>query len=178
LAIRRWAAKELTKDTSVKVVWAVRKSNLNQTGVTGLLSVNGKLVDFEAIEGNDNKGEVRRYRVTLKSTDVVDSGLSPVGPSGDREDGADGSETRFWIDTKALVATITLARAGVRVAQGQCTVTWNSEPGAQYSVWGSTDLKAWKALKAGLDSGGATTTYRDALGSPTPAYKFYPVSQP
>jgi len=177
-AIRRWVAQELTKDTPVKIVWRVRKTNLNNTGVTGLLFINGKLVDSKAIEGNDGTNSVRRFPVTLKSTDIVDLALSPVGPSGDRADGQDGSETWFWVDARVVASSITISGASVNVTPNQCSFSWGSQAGMKYTVWASNDLKVWSAVKTGLDSGGATTTYADALASPQPAYKFYKVSQP
>jgi hypothetical protein len=102
--IRRWVAKALTKDTPATIIWQIKKTNLNGDGVTGLLFVNGKLVDFKSIAGNDGQGEIRRAKVTLKPNDIVDLALSPVAPNGNREDGADGSQTWFWVDTRPTTA--------------------------------------------------------------------------
>jgi hypothetical protein len=99
--VRRWAAKKLTNDTPVTIIWLVKKVNLNGTGVTGMIFVNGKLVDSKTIAGNDGKGEIRRARVTLKPTDIVDLALSPLGLEDDRADGSDGSQTWFWVDARA-----------------------------------------------------------------------------
>jgi hypothetical protein len=179
-AIRRWVAKELTKDTPATVIWRVRKTNLSTfgSGVTGLLFINGKHLDSKAIEALDGTNPARQVTVTLKSTDIVDLALSPVGPSGDRGDGSDGSETWFWVDTRPVTTKPTLSGTTVNVAQGQCTFSWSSQPGLKYSVWISSDLTNWSALKTGLDSGGATTSYVDALPSPVPGFRFYKVSQP
>jgi hypothetical protein len=172
--IRRWAATELPTNTPVTVIWQVRKTNLNNDGTTGLLFVNGKLVDSKALEGTDGIGEVRRYRVTLKNTDVVDLALSPVGANGRREDWSDASETWFWVDTRAVAAAITIS--GVTVAGSACTLKWNSQPGARYNVVVSSDLKSWNQLQT-VDSGGTETTFTDNLATPQPTPRFYRVSQ-
>ncbi len=175
-AIRRWKAAELTKDTPVTVIWSVRKANTSSDGTTGFLFINGKLVDSKALAGTDTTGEVRRYRTTLKSTDVVDLALAPVGLSGAREDWSDASETWFWVDTKAqATAPATMRTATVDAVQGKVTVTWSSVAGAKYSVQASLDLKTWSTIATGLPSGGETTSYTETLGSPRPAYRFYRV---
>ena len=65
-----------------------------------------------------------------------------------------------------------------QAAAGQFVLTWASETGLKYTVWASPDLKVWTVIKAGLDSGGASITYSDALGLAVPAFRFYKVSQP
>jgi Bacterial TSP3 repeat len=80
--IRRWVAKQLTQDTPVTIIWQVKKTNLNNDGVTGLLFVHGTLADQKGIAGDDGTGEIRRYKVTLKPNDIVDLALSPEAPDG------------------------------------------------------------------------------------------------
>ncbi len=102
---RRWVAKSLTKETPVTIIWQVKKSNVGcGGGVTGLLFINGNLVDSKSLAFNDGQGEIRRYKATLKANDIVDLALAPVGPDGDRADGCDGSQTWFWVDTRPTTA--------------------------------------------------------------------------
>jgi hypothetical protein len=117
--IRRWVAEEITQDTPATVIWLVKKANLNGTGVTGLLFINGKLADSKTIAGNDGTGEIRRHRVTLKPKDVIDLALTPEGLDGDRHDGADGSQTWFWVDTRPPGAdrpTLSLTRTATGIS--------------------------------------------------------------
>ena len=174
-AVRRWAAKELTKDTPVTIVWQVRKANTSNDGTTGLLFINGKLVDSKALAGTDNKGEVRRYKVTLKSTDVVDLALSPAGLNGAREDWSDASETWFWVDARPQSAAVAskLLSAVFDAAQGKVAIKWTSTAGAKYSVETSPDLKSWSKLTTGLSSEGEQTTFTETLASPRAAMRFY-----
>ena len=148
--IRRWVAKKLTKDTPVTIIWQVKKTNLNNTGVTGLLFINGKLVDFKSIEGTDAVGEVRRYKVTLKPNDIVDLALSPVGPSGDRADGSDGSQTWFWVDTRATTTAPTLSVQ--RTATG-LTLTFTGTLQAADAVKGTyTDMSSTSPVTVSFSS--------------------------
>jgi len=173
---RRWVASALTSNTPVTIIWQVRKANLNNDGVTGLLFINGKLADSKAIAGNDGTGEIRRYRAILKPNDIVDLALSPAGPSGDRFDYSDGSETWFWIDARPWPpADVRLSESSLDQAQGKFTFKWNSSPNVNYIVWFSTNLKDWTALPA-VQSGGTNTTFTHDLGSPPPAARFYRVS--
>ncbi|HEY5914174.1 MAG TPA: hypothetical protein VJA21_26600 [Verrucomicrobiae bacterium] len=174
--IRRWVASTLTSNTPITVIWKVRKTNLANGGVTGLVFINGALADSKAIAGTDGAGEMRRYRVVLKPNDIVDLALSPEGPTGDRFDYSDGSETWFWVDVRAWPpADISLSGSSVNLAQGKFTFKWNSAPNVNYVVWVSTNLKDWTALPV-VPSGGTETTFTETLGSPTPAVRFYRVS--
>lgn len=186
---RRWVASELAKATPVALIWTVKKENLANEGVTGVLFVNGKRVDSATIAGNDGKGQTRRFYVNLKPTDIVDLALSPEGVNADRNDWSDGSITLLWVDTKIPPnptqpdGTPFVPGGQIKVsgayayATGTFTLTWPSEAGAKYSVHVSTDLKTWTPLKTGLDSGGATTSYVEVL-MPQPAARFYKVSTP
>lgn len=174
--IRRWVAQELTADTPVTVIWQVRKANASDNGVTGLVFLNGKLVDSKALAGTDTIGEIRRYRVTLKKGDIVDLALSPEGLGGQREDWSDASETWFWIDTRAQSAPAPeLGPATYNAANGTVTLTWSSAAGAKYGVEASANFTGWTKIATGLASGGATTSYTETLASPRPAYRFYRV---
>jgi hypothetical protein len=175
-AVRRWTAKELTQDTPVTVIWQARKANTSSDGTTGLLFINGKLVDSKALAGTDTTGEVRRYRVTLKSTDNVDLALSPAGLNGAREDWSDASETWFWVDTRPQTAAAAkLLSAVYDAAQGKVTIKWNSTTGAKYGVEASENLKAWTKIATGLASGGDQTSHVETLTSPRPTVRFYQV---
>jgi hypothetical protein len=97
--IRRWVAEEVTEVTAVKIVWHVRKTNLNNDGVTGLLFINGVLADSMTIAGNDGVGVTRKFYANLQPGDIVDLALSPQGLS-NRDDGSDGSITWFRVDKR------------------------------------------------------------------------------
>lgn len=97
--IRRWAATELTSDTLVQIIWAVRKTDTaGGNGVTGGLWVNGKKLVAIAIAANSSAGVTRTNYLVVKPTDVIDLVLTPVGPNGLRTDGNDGSITTMRIE--------------------------------------------------------------------------------
>jgi hypothetical protein len=175
-ATRRWVAAKLTTNTPVTIIWKVRKTNLADQGVTGLLLINGHLVDSKSIYGTDGVGETRRFHTTLKKTDIVDLALSPAAPDGDRHDWSDASETWFWVDARPLPpADIQIFSPAINAAEGKFTFKWNSQPGAKYSVLISTDMTAWTPLQV-VDSGGTETTFSDTLGSPQPSVRFYRIT--
>ena len=60
--------------------------------------------------------------------------------------------------------------------QGTCAFKWNSQAGAKYSVWTSTNLTDWTQLQT-VDSVGTETTFTENVGSPRPAVRFYRISQ-
>ncbi|HUF60822.1 MAG TPA: LamG-like jellyroll fold domain-containing protein, partial [Verrucomicrobiales bacterium] len=100
-AIRRWdPGSVLSGPTAVSIIWHVRKSNPNGTGTTGSLHINGEQVDAAALAGNDTVGHTGVYFALLSPSDIVDLALTPVGPTGDRADGADGSATWLRISTR------------------------------------------------------------------------------
>ena len=94
-AIRRWVC---DRDGEFAVTWHLRAQNLNGNGTTGRLFINGEEVDTAAVAGNDGEGVTRTVCSELGEGDIVDLALTPVGPSGDVNDGADGSYTRLTID--------------------------------------------------------------------------------
>lgn len=171
--IRRWVASELTGDTPVTLIWRVRKTNLNNDGVTGFLFVNGKQADSLAIAGNDGTAPVRRYRTTLKQGDIVDLALSPRAPNGQIQDWSDGSETWFWVDTRKVASPVTITGFGMNAGQNQFTLRWASQAGAKYTVEATADFKSWTKVATGLASGGAETSYTETLATPAPAYRVY-----
>ena len=97
--VRRWTADELTSETPIGLKWHTRKTNLNGTGVTGSLFVNGGMVDSASFAGNDGVGEIRTWYANLNPGDVVDLALTPVGPDGNSTDGSDGSANWLRVDT-------------------------------------------------------------------------------
>ena len=92
-AIRRW---ESDRSGPLAFTWSLREQNDGGSGVGGSLHHNGVLVDSEAT--GDTTGFTRTYYLNIESGDVVDLALTPVGPSGDRTDGADGSFFSMTVD--------------------------------------------------------------------------------
>jgi len=86
--IRRWHS---TVNGPVTVRFAVRKTNLNGTGVTGKAFKNGTELYSKAISGTDAAGFDVYLNITVQVGDVLDFAHTPVGLNGDTGDGADGS---------------------------------------------------------------------------------------
>lgn len=111
-AVRRWVA-DVTEPTAVAIDWALRKTNLSGTGVSGKLFINGNLVDSRTLWGGeghatDSAANMNRtYYAVIRPGDVVDLAQTPVGlvqnyatnqpPQYDVSDGSDGSITRLTI---------------------------------------------------------------------------------
>ncbi len=94
--IRRWVA---TRNlTNAEITWHISKTNTNGSGVGGFLFHNGVEIDGGNINGNDSTGITRTVVRNIAIGDTIDVALSPVGPGGDRGDGADGSQSRLTID--------------------------------------------------------------------------------
>ena len=186
---RRWVANALTKVTPAALIWSAKKENAANDGVTVYVFINGKMVDSVGIGGTDTTGQVRRVYANLKPKDIVDLALSPAGPSGDRNDWSDASITWLNVDlripanpvqpdgTPFIPAGRMQVTGSYDRAQSRFTITWPSDTGLKYSVWGSSDLKAWTAVKTGIDSGGTTTSYSDTE-TPQPKNRYYRISQP
>ena len=96
---RRWVADELTATTPIAIMWHTRKQSAAGGGVTGGIFVNGELLDWVAIPGSDTTGVTRTNYLNAEDGDIIDLVLTPVGPSGDRADGSDGSLNWMRIDT-------------------------------------------------------------------------------
>ena len=86
--IRRWHS---TVNGPITVRFAVRKSNLNGSGVTGKAFKNGTEIYTKAISGTDGVGFDVYLNTTVQVGDVFDFALTPLGIGGDPGDGADGS---------------------------------------------------------------------------------------
>ncbi len=96
-AIRRWVS---DFDGPAALTWSVRAQNPGGSGTGGVLFLNGVEIDAANIFGNDDIGVIRTVHAVLSSGDIVDLALTPVGATGDRADGADGSFN--WMRIKAL----------------------------------------------------------------------------
>ena len=94
-AIRRW---EVPATQLIKVTWNLRKTNLNGTGVSGSLHVEGVQVDTATIAGGDGVGVSRTAYINVEAGNRIDLALTPVGVGGDRTDGADGSAFSMTIE--------------------------------------------------------------------------------
>ena len=99
--IRRWDSSSLEDNvTPLALTWAIRKNNVNGgNGVAGSLHINGKQVDFEAIEGTDGEGVERTFYANVAKGDLIDIALTPEGPDGSNGDGADGSSFSLVINS-------------------------------------------------------------------------------
>ncbi|MFT4637907.1 MAG: hypothetical protein ACI8T1_001222 [Verrucomicrobiales bacterium] len=98
-AIRRWTADEIDQTTPLSILWKVAEQNLDGTGVTGSLHINGVQVDKATIPGGDEAGLTRLYFLNAAPGDVIDLGLTPEGANNDRNDGADGSFSWMIVST-------------------------------------------------------------------------------
>lgn len=59
-------------------------------------------------------------------------------------------------------------------------ITWDSQPGATYNLFGSPDLAAWTLIQGNIPSGGIRTTATEDLGTlpgGVPANRFYRVAE-
>jgi|ADurb_Met_02_Slu_FD_contig_121_39678_length_3329_multi_8_in_0_out_0_1 hypothetical protein len=92
--IRRWVS---SVEGRVAIWWSLRKANLAGNGTSCVLFVNGVRKDYGAVAGSDGVGIKRAIVANLALGDIVDLALTPVGPTGARDDGADGSRTRMWV---------------------------------------------------------------------------------
>lgn len=93
--IRRYEANGLTTTTPLKLEWHMRETNDGGTGVGGQLFIDGVEVDSGSTD--NTTGFTRTYYANVPAGAKIDLALTPVGPSGDRADGADGSANRLTI---------------------------------------------------------------------------------
>ncbi len=108
-AIRRWVSDH---DGEVAMHWHMRKTSVGNTGVTGILFLNGEQIDRATIAGNDDLGVNRIVVRTIATGDKIDLALSPEGLCSDPADGSDGSLTLLGI-TAELPAEVPLERTVV-----------------------------------------------------------------
>jgi len=87
--IRRWTS---TVSGPVSVSYKVWKTNPSGSGVSIRAYHNSTQMDTVAIEGNNSAGTTRTFLIPNAAVgDTIDVALTPVGPSGATDDGADGS---------------------------------------------------------------------------------------
>ncbi len=133
-AIRRWVS---TYAGQAAIVWHVRKGNSDNTGVTGLLFVNGEQIDRATIAGADTIGVRRTQVVTLKVSDVVELAVSPEGLCGDRMDGSDGS-----VSILAVTAEIPAGIAGTTEVVADSMADFSGTQGTNGWHYGYYDQRA------------------------------------
>jgi hypothetical protein len=165
--IRRWVATELTAPKPLALRYHVRKTNTGSSagGVSAMLYINGTLVDSVSIAGDNGAGVTRTFYADIKPGDIIDLAHTPVGPTGDRSDGADGSA--LWLQVDSVLPpnpvqpngtpfvpggggdqpVVTVARAG-----NTLTITWTNG-GTLYSA--PTVNGPWATTN---DSDGSFTT--------------------
>ncbi|MGK0187298.1 MAG: hypothetical protein ACI9R3_003085 [Verrucomicrobiales bacterium] len=172
-AIRRWVANSITETTPVAVTWTLAASNPNGAGTEGRLYQNGQFRDAEAIAGADTEGIERTYYLCIEPGDMIDLALTPVGPDGNRDDGADGSLFGFSVSGDVqpgatqpdgslfVCASTSFSIIDFQVTSEQATLTWSSLPGQTYTISTSSDLQDWQEKDDGVESEGESTTYVD-----------------
>lgn len=86
--IRRWVS---PVSGAIVIDWHLAKQNPNGGGVTCKVFVNGTQVDTVSIAGADFTGTTRSLVANVSAGQAIDFALTPVGPGGATDDGADGS---------------------------------------------------------------------------------------
>lgn len=97
--IRRWISK-LTGPVTID--WHFALSNPGGEGASLLLFQNGALRDSVALDGADQTGGLRTVTLDVSLGDFIDFACTPLAPSGDDGDGADGSVFRAVIYAHAI----------------------------------------------------------------------------
>ena len=123
----------------VDIAWHVRATNLGGSGTSGVLFVNGAEVDSAAISGNDGTGVIRGYFVEVGAGDVIDLALTPVGPTGDRADGSDGSAN--WMRIKMKVPCNATNAIGETGADSQADWSASGTQGENGWSYGYYDVR-------------------------------------
>jgi len=196
--VRRWiAGEDVGLGKPVALCWHVSKTNLNGTGVTGALHINGVRVDSLQISGGDDTGEVRTFYANIAPGDIVDLILSSEGTDGDQHDGSDGSAN--WLNVDSYIppnavqpdgtAFVPAASLGFRItdvsvdlANGTMTVTWPSAVGRIYKVDTSTGLGpvgsvgGWQEYDDSVPGVAGEVSYVISLGVPLPPEQYVKVS--
>ncbi len=96
--VRRWTAAGLDGPTDIRVYWMHRAQNLSGDGTTGAIYLNGEQLDSIAV--SDATSDIRSYYLNIDNGDIIDQVVTPVGTSGNRSDGSDGSTNWMRIDTR------------------------------------------------------------------------------
>ena len=182
--IRRWVASDLAGVTPLGLKWHIRKTNLNGTGVTGSLHINGVQVDTLALAGGDGVGDIRTFYANVNPGDIVDLALTPVGLAGDPADGADGSANWLRIDryippnplqpdgtpfAPASGELFQITNVALNAATREITVTWPSAAGRTYAVDYSPDLTpGWLEDDDAVEGQATETSHTITLDDPLP----------
>ncbi|MCB1096065.1 MAG: hypothetical protein KDN22_10865 [Verrucomicrobiae bacterium] len=173
-AIRRWVANSIAKTTPLAITWTLAASNVaGGAGTEGRLYQNGQFRDAETVGGTDAVGIKRTVYLCVEPGDMIDLALTPVGPTGDRADGADGSLFGFNVSgsippgaeqpdgTPFVCSSTTFSITDIQIESTGVTLTWTSAAGKTYKVMASTDLQNWSEKDDGVASGGDETSYTD-----------------
>lgn len=110
-AVRRWTSNYAG---DVFVTTHLRAQNTNGTGTGYRLYHNGTLIGMGNIAGNDATGITQKHIIVdVQEGDTIDMALTPVGDTGDRSDGADGSFFRLSIDSFEAPEVPSLSTTGI-----------------------------------------------------------------
>ena len=102
--IRRWTT---TTNGTISVTWRTYKTNPNGSGVTGKLVHNGVEKDAATIAGSDTVGVTRTVLLNgVLAGDFIDLALTPIGPGGATDDGADGSYNAMAISSLSALTNL------------------------------------------------------------------------
>ena len=182
--IRRWVASDLTELTPLALTWHIRETNLNGTGVTGSLHINGVQVDTLALAGGDGVGAIRTFYANVNPGDIIDLAITPWGLDADGHDGSDGSA--FWLRIGSYIPPnpmqpdgspflpetgqpFQISRVELDLPGKTITVYWPSTDGRVYAVDQSTELNdVWLEEVETLDAAGDETSYEIPLPDPVP----------
>ncbi|MBN1420420.1 MAG: hypothetical protein JXP34_16705 [Planctomycetes bacterium] len=129
--IRRWVSDRTAK---VELTWHMRKTNLNPTGVSGRLFLNGTQIDSATIHGRDGLGVLRTQIVDIAVDDKIDLALTPVGVCGDTADGSDGSFNYLTIRELPAAGAVSYANVADSMADWSATGT-QGENGWSYGYY-------------------------------------------
>lgn len=190
--IRRWVANDLGVATPLALTWHIRETNLNGTGVTGSLHLNGVQVDTLALAGGDGVGAIRTFYTNVNPGDTIDLALTPWGLNADGHDGSDGSA--YWLridsyippnplqpDGSPFVAAsglpFQITRYEIDLDKKTMTVFWPSADGRIYAVDKNANLtEVWLEEIDEILATGKETSYEVPLpllpGGPIPERLF------
>ena len=178
--------------TPLALTWHIRETNLNGTGVTGSLHLNGVQVDTLALAGGDGVGAIRTFYTNVNPGDTIDLALTPWGLNADGHDGSDGSA--YWLridsyippnplqpDGSPFVAAsglpFQITRYEIDLDKKTMTVFWPSADGRIYAVDKNANLtEVWLEEIDEILATGKETSYEVPLpllpGGPIPERLF------